>query len=179
LKPYLKPSRVVLDFGCGPGYLAVKVAKYSRLVYGVDISCGVIACAKYLNPANNLLYLVNNRNDLSMLGDSSVDLIYSFAVVQHLSEELFEKYLREFFRILTPKGKIICHIAIANGTPNIHDKELPKTFELYFTFRSFENVRRRIINTGFRELKFIPIKQISDVQDDIVEQHLFIFDKAR
>jgi len=84
-------------FGCGPGYLAQEVAKYCKKVLAVDISCGTIACAKELNNSDNISYYTNDGKGLSMLNASSVDLIYSFAVVQHLHEELFEKILQDFF----------------------------------------------------------------------------------
>ena len=45
LRPYLPPAGTVLDFGCGPGFLARAVAGRSGRVVGVDVSRGVLACA--------------------------------------------------------------------------------------------------------------------------------------
>jgi len=187
LRPHLQPQMTVLDFGCGPGYLAREVAKYAKKVLAVDISCGAIACAKELNSLGNISYYTNNGKDLSMLDTSSVDLVYSFAVVQHLSEELFEGFLKEFFRVLKPQGKVICHIALGDNAVNVIESEhknnslilrhLKGKFSLRFVFRAAEDINQKVISTGFKEPAIIPTKQISDVDDDIVEQHLVIFSK--
>src|SRR5258708_27973334 len=48
IAPYLTPDARVLDYGCGPGYLAAAVAKMAAHVAAVDISRGVLACARAL-----------------------------------------------------------------------------------------------------------------------------------
>lgn len=177
----------VLDFGCGLGYLAREVAKYSKNVVAVDISYGVIACAKELNSSSNISYYVNDGKCLSMLDGSTIDLIYSFAVVQHLSEELFEGILREFFRVLKSHGKVICHIALSDQpfTKSEHKinsfvtRFIKKRILLDMHLRTIEDVRQKIIKAGFKEPNIILAKQICDIEieDDIVKQHLFIFSK--
>ena len=185
LQQYLSPQMTVLDFGCGPGYLAQEAAKFCNKVIAVDISCGVIACARELNSLDNISYYTNDGKSLSMLDDSSIDLIYSFAVVQHLSEELFEGFLREFFRVLKPRGKVVCHVVLGNNYPTeleggkglFFSKFLRKKFGLLMVLRSTKDLNQKIINTGFKEPTFIPVKQISDIEDTIVKQHLFVFSK--
>ncbi len=189
LRPYLKPNMTVLDFGCGLGYLSNAVAKYTEKVHAVDISCGAIECAKILNPANNLFYSNNNGKDLTMFNDNSFDLIYSFAVVQHLSDKLFEGFLKEFLRILKPSGQVVCHIVLDDNPQSkseCYEKSSIfsiiyrpfKRFELHSEHRSFENVLKKIVDNGFKPLTTNPIKQISDVDDDIVNHHLFVFMKT-
>ena len=39
LKPHLEPSFDVIDYGCGPGYLALAAGQYVRKVYGI-CDCG-------------------------------------------------------------------------------------------------------------------------------------------
>ncbi len=187
LKPYLHPKMDVLDFGCGPGFLAREAAKYAHRVTGVDISRGVIACAQEFDNPHNVGYLINNGKDLSILQDEQFDLIYSFEVIQHLSEELFEKFLREFFRVLKPKGKCVCDIALGgNGEskPQMIDrssliaKHIEKSWRLPFVARSSEKVKRKIRDARFKELSIIPIQQISDCAgDDVVKRHLIVFNK--
>lgn len=185
LRPYLHPQMTVLDFGCGPGWLAREVAKYSKQVLAVDISRGTIACARELNNSDNISYYTNNGKDLSILGDSSVDLIYSFAVVQHLSEELFEGFLKEFFRVLKPQGKVVCHIALTDKPySELEHKNnsyifryLKRRFGLRCVSRRPGEVSQKITNTGFKAPAIIPVKQISNIEDDIAKQHLFVFGK--
>jgi len=185
LRPYLRTQMTALDFGCGPGWFAKEVARYSKQVLAVDISCGTIACAKELNNADNISYYVNNGKDLSVLNDSSVDLIYSFAVVQHLREELFKGFLREFFRVLKPQGKVICHIALSDepDTKLEHKhnsfifRYLKRTLGVCWISRCSGEVAQKIIDTGFEQPTIIPVKQVCNVDDDIANQHLFVFSK--
>jgi ubiquinone/menaquinone biosynthesis C-methylase UbiE len=185
LQKYLNPQMTVLDFGCGPGYLAREVAKNSKKVLAVDVSSGVIACAKELNNSDNISYYPSDGKSLSILESSSIDLIYSFAVVQHLSEELFEETLREFFRVLKPQGKIVCHVVLGDKlhTELEYKKSsfismyLREKFSLRMVHRSAEDVSQKIINTGFKDPSLIPVKQISDIEDTIADQHLFVFSR--
>lgn len=187
LRPYLRPQMTVLDFGCGPGYAAREAAKYCHQVIAVDISCGVIACARELNDSDNVFYCVNNEKGLSMLDTSSLDLIYSFAVIQHLSEELFEGFLKEFFRVLKPKGRVVCHIALdGKFQTETEDREdsplvlgyLKTLFPFRMVYRSTESVFKQIVGAGFGEPTITQIKKISKVKDDVAEQHLFVFEKG-
>jgi len=185
LLPYLQPHMVILDFGCGPGYLTREVAKHAKKVIGVDISSGIIACANKLNGADNIVYNVNNGRDISMVNSSCIDLVYTFAVLQHLSEELFQMILKEFFRVLKPHGKLIAHIAVAGKAGAQAD---PKENQFIFRYikkrvtfdmliRPLDDVSQKIMSLGFKKVAIIPIQQISDVEDDIVGQHLFVFEK--
>jgi SAM-dependent methyltransferase len=45
IAPYLGPDIRVIDYGCGPGYMAREVAERVGHVDAVDISPGVLACA--------------------------------------------------------------------------------------------------------------------------------------
>jgi 2-polyprenyl-3-methyl-5-hydroxy-6-metoxy-1,4-benzoquinol methylase len=84
LASQLKPDTVVLDYGCGPGYLAKIVAPHVRKLYAVDISSGAIECARILNSEPNLIYCLIDGENLG-IADGTIDTIYSFAVFQHLN----------------------------------------------------------------------------------------------
>src|SRR5690349_19147085 len=51
VKPHANPEDVVMDYGCGPGFLSRAIAPHVRQVYGCDISDGALACARVLNSA--------------------------------------------------------------------------------------------------------------------------------
>jgi ubiquinone/menaquinone biosynthesis C-methylase UbiE len=185
LAPHLKPGMTVLDFGCGPGNLARHVAPHVSHLFAVDISCGAIACARVLNPADNVTYRVNDGRSLSTVDDESIDLIYSFVVVQHLSDELLDGFLKEFHRVLKPGGAILCHAALEDVTPRA-DSSLPsasvlsrleQTFRLRTVYRSAAELSEKITGSGFSNPTVQPIAEICDIQDDIAAQHLFAFQK--
>jgi ubiquinone/menaquinone biosynthesis C-methylase UbiE len=188
LKPHLRPQMDVLDFGCGSGFLAREVAQHVHHVTGVDISCGTIACAKALDNPPNITYCENNDSDLSMLPDKQFDLIYSFEVIQHLSEELFAGFLREFFRVLKSNGKCVCNILLkegpsapgqpANKRRSLIARWVKNPYELRCVSRQADEVRRQLSEVGFKEPVILPTGQVSDCAgDDMARRHLIVFDK--
>ena len=46
LKNHLSERQTVLDYGCGPGFLAGVVAPNVNKIYACDISTGALACAR-------------------------------------------------------------------------------------------------------------------------------------
>jgi len=110
LSPKLEPSFTVLDYGCGPGYLAKAVSPNVKRIYAVDISSGAIACAKIVNYAGNIEYHDLSKGGLDQIPDGSVDAIYSYAVVQHVGKAIFETILENCRKKLKLGGKLILHI---------------------------------------------------------------------
>jgi SAM-dependent methyltransferase len=107
--PHLTPQTRVLDYGCGPGYLAAAVAAKAANVTAVDISRGVLACARALNGRPNISYLT--PGELWAL-DEPADLAYSFAVAQHLRTEALEQVLSLLARAIRPGGVLLLHFAV-------------------------------------------------------------------
>ena len=114
LKDALNADDTVLDYGCGPGFLAVNTAKHVKAVYACDISTGALTCAGIINPAKNLTYLRADEHGFSSIPDGSIDAAYSFAVIQHLTDETFEHVLSNCSRKLKPGGKLILHIQLSD-----------------------------------------------------------------
>lgn len=96
-----------LDFGCGVGRLTQPLANYFDEVIGLDISSKMIEVANIYNSKNNIKYIVNNRSDLFILENESINFIYSNLVLQHIPFELNLRYFEEFSRILTKKGILV------------------------------------------------------------------------
>lgn len=59
----------------------------------------MIACARQLNPGSNVSYVRNGLSDLDAIPDAAVDLVYSFAVFQHLRKKQTLAFFREFVRL--------------------------------------------------------------------------------
>lgn len=110
--PYLGSGVRVLDYGCGPGYLAYALADRVAHVYAVDISRGVLACAKTLNGRPNITY--QTPEELGR-GTETVDVAYSFAVVQHLRTEVLSGVLGLIRDKLRPGGIMLLHFAVPDG----------------------------------------------------------------
>jgi ubiquinone/menaquinone biosynthesis C-methylase UbiE len=184
LKPYIRSGMTVLDFGCGPGFLARAVInKYSVRMIATDVSRGIIACAKVLNPAKDLSYMVNRTDNLRNVGDNSIDLVYSFAVFQHLETLQRSIFLKEFARILKPGGIGVCHFAVKEFPDNEEPKSkypawlnwVVKRVKFRMIYLSTEDIESTLIEAGFTEIRILPISTLADIDDSIGRQHLVAF----
>jgi ubiquinone/menaquinone biosynthesis C-methylase UbiE len=121
---------VALDFGCGIGRLTQALGEQFEICYGIDISATMIRLAREYNLlGERCRYIVNESADLNILGDSSIDFIYTAEVLQHVDTSLMERYLIEFVRVIKTSGAIVFHIPIGR---RVHDsnasrlRSLPK-----------------------------------------------------
>jgi SAM-dependent methyltransferase len=104
----LPRRQTAVDFGCGVGRLTQPLAGHFEHVIGIDISPTMVAIARRLNRfGERVSYVVNEKPDLSFLGDRSVNLVFSHITLQHLPTEVAKGYLDEFFRVLEPGGGLI------------------------------------------------------------------------
>ncbi|MBC8495532.1 methyltransferase domain-containing protein [archaeon] len=98
----------VLDLGCGMGTLSFECAKKGADVYGLDYAESAIKNAKEIG--NKLGLNINFK-----VGDSAkmpykddfFDKIICADFTEHLDIETLRKSLKECYRVLKPRGKII------------------------------------------------------------------------
>ena len=101
-------EKVVLDAGCGTGYLSREILNNSgaKRVIGVDISGEMIRIARENNRNIwDLSFEVDNISTLESVADNSVDIIVSNYVLMDVPD--LEGALRAFRRVLKPFGKVI------------------------------------------------------------------------
>jgi ubiquinone/menaquinone biosynthesis C-methylase UbiE len=111
----INPNDVAVDFGCGPGYYTIELAKKAKRVVAVDLSSGMLKKAQ--NKADkagvkNIQFLQSNGTNIQ-LEDSSVDIIFLVTVYHEVGES--EAVLKEFNRILKPESKLIIVEVIKKG----------------------------------------------------------------
>lgn len=97
----------ILDFGCGWGRIIryfMKDIEESKL-WGCDPVEKMIEICKEQNPWCNFTQI--NTRPPTPYQDNTFDLIYSFSVFSHLSEEMSNLQLAELTRILKPGGMMI------------------------------------------------------------------------
>lgn len=102
----IQPEWTCLEIGCGLGRLMKPISARCRKIIGVDISPKMVAYSKsYLCDNPNVEIHLNDGTDLAMVDTSSVDLVYSVLVFQHLTtEEVVDSYLSEISRVLKRGG---------------------------------------------------------------------------
>jgi SAM-dependent methyltransferase len=105
------PRFCALDFGCGVGRLTRPLAAHFDRVIGIDVAASMIRRARQLNSdLKNCEFLLNESDNLSVIESGSVDFIFSDLVLQHIAPAYSEGYLREFVRILSPRGLVVFQV---------------------------------------------------------------------
>lgn len=180
LGPHLDGRQVVLDYGCGPGFLVRYAAGLSRTVYGVDISRGALECARVINGAPNVSFL--HADQMADIGDATIDLVYSVAVAQHLTDRVLERVLATLWRKLKPAGRLLLHIVLdAEGwrTEEEWRRDVSLTGRLRLKYglncftRSEQRVRDMLEAAGFGSIVIRSMRDICpEPFDDVCTQHL-------
>ncbi len=98
-------GRRILDAGCGEGYLSRLYAKKGAIVMGVDFSENIIKISKSHSDDVSVEFKVGDLCDLQDFSDAEFDVILCNLVLLNL--ECLEASLREFHRVLQPKGFLI------------------------------------------------------------------------
>jgi SAM-dependent methyltransferase len=174
LAPQLAPDSRVLDFGCGPGFLAQDVSRRVREVVAVDISSGTLACARELNPGPTYKLV---RGTALPVEDASIDTVYAIAVFQHLDPTVWPSHFESFARVLRPGGRGLCHFAIADENPTAFEQ--PKGVRGLYSLRYQESTSKTVydllVDAGFVDVRISPTRYVASIDDDVGRQHVAIF----
>lgn len=124
------PEDVMVDFGCGPGYFTVPLARIARKTFGVDVSSGMLARASaYAKKKRVDIELIQSDGTRINLPDGSVDGILLVHVFHEVESRA--KVLGEFLRVLRPAGRLLVvektrggHMLGKLGPPIINEAEI-------------------------------------------------------
>jgi ubiquinone/menaquinone biosynthesis C-methylase UbiE len=110
LQPYVKPGMTVLDFGCGPGFFTIEMAKMvgkSGRVIACDLQDGMLNKLRGKiegSPLKEVITLHKCKTD--QIGASEiVDFVLAFYMLHEVKDQ--DKYLREIRSLLKPEGKVL------------------------------------------------------------------------
>lgn len=181
IAPHLNRTMRILDYGCGPGYMACAVAEQVRHVDAVDISRGVLACAKVLNGKANISYL---RPEELKQQKEMVELAYSFAMVQHLTSEVLVDVLGLLASKIRDGGILLLHFPVPDGdvwrteTECLRNQSLAGRAKLRYGLncfgRSADEMKALVSKSGFTDVVVRPLNGTisgSD-DDDVAKQHI-------
>lgn len=147
-----------LDFGCGVGRLSKALVPYFGRVYGVDISEEMVRLARTYTP--EATFFVNQSDNLKLFQDNVLDFIYSNIVLQHQpTGELAKAYIREFVRVVRPKGLVVFQMPYKLG---LRHAAQPRR-------RLYVILRKVGISPGFiyNKLHLDPMRTISLTSEDV------------
>lgn len=106
LAKYMDPDRRVLDVGCGPGDLTIRLAPRCQEVWGVDVTPEMIRVAegKVASQPGNVCFREADACDLPF-ESHSFDTVMSVNALQTMEQP--EQALREMHRVLRPGGELL------------------------------------------------------------------------
>jgi 2-polyprenyl-3-methyl-5-hydroxy-6-metoxy-1,4-benzoquinol methylase len=110
-KRYLKKSDIVLDFGCGSGILALRLARYVKEIHALDISSKMIEAAEQRAKGNNVenIHFAQATIFDERYKKESFDVVLAFNIL-HLLEDSPKAVLR-IYEILKSGGLFISETA--------------------------------------------------------------------
>ena len=100
-------TKRVLEYGCGPGWITVELARRGARVSTFDISPEAVAQTRHALAAQGLLAQCDVRvmaGERLEYENDSIDLAVGFAILHHLE---LDSALSELRRVLKPGGKAI------------------------------------------------------------------------
>lgn len=100
----LPPEGVFLEVGPGDCSLAIRMCERAKDVYAVDVSAEITG---RLSPPSNFHLLLSGGTDLPV-PDNSVDVAFSYQLIEHLHPDDAQQHLLEVCRTLRPGGVYLC-----------------------------------------------------------------------
>lgn len=117
-------SGTVVDTACGSGHMLSlyhECYDQNRPLLGIDISPYMVSIAKKrLGP--NVHIEVGDMRDLSVVDSGSSSAVLNFFALHHLASEDVKSALREWYRILEPKGQLVVATWEGSGTIDYGDE---------------------------------------------------------
>jgi ubiquinone/menaquinone biosynthesis C-methylase UbiE len=102
----IRPSDVVLDFGCGPGFFTVPLARVAARVVAVDVSPEMLEkAASYAKSEGVVVEFLRSDGIKIKLENESVDVVFLNHVFHEIDDG--QKALSEFLRTMKPSGRLI------------------------------------------------------------------------
>ena len=149
-----------LDFGCGVGRLTQALCQYFDECCGIDIAPSMIELAKQYNRHGaKCQYYLNEDDDLKLFEDNFFDFIYSKIVLQHIKPEYSKNYIREFLRILAPKGLLVFQIPSELAPVESLERLVDSAYQAQITWQeAFINAK-----SGAKTSVRVKVKNVSDI----------------
>ncbi len=175
----VKAGHTVLDFGCGPGYVAIEMARRvgaTGHVHGVDLN------ERFIDSATSRAQVAGVADRISFhhvtdgrppLADASVDRVICKNVLEYVPDAPAQ--IAELMRVLRPGGKIhlldsdwafvvvqpwepdVVREFFAAAAPAFREPYIGRKLPGLLTDAGFEQIRVRIMAGADREGRLLPV----------------------
>lgn len=152
----LKTNKIILDYGCGPGFLIEKIPKENTII-GADISRDYIEICneKFADSPNTSFELITESNTFQhILSKTKPDLIIAVSVVQYFENDpALKKFIDDVKNYSKECDKRV-QLVIADVIPNQQSK-LRDAFEVCFHsirtgyFLDFLRFMREVLSSDY------------------------------
>ena len=118
------PSHNVVEIAPGHGRWTRFLTRMCSQYYGVDVSSTCIEFCQSKFTDTNVKVFVNDGMDLSMIGDNTIDVVFSFDSLEHVEKEVLEAYIPQILGKLRKQGVAFIHHSNmkALGELNVGDR---------------------------------------------------------
>jgi SAM-dependent methyltransferase len=98
-------GRVILDAGCGEGYLSRKLAQLGATAIGVDQSAKLIEAARSMTSGSGSTFKIGDITSMGGLDLPPIDVVVANHTVNDLPDPVLA--FREFAQVLKPGGRAV------------------------------------------------------------------------
>lgn len=137
---------VICDMGCGPGQVARYLHGLGVRACGVDLSPEMVREAQRLNP--EVHFRQGDMLALSEVEDDAYGGMAAFYSIVHVPRQKVAQALREFIRVLRPRGVLLLAFHIGREVKHL-DEWWGKEVSLDFLFYETEEMKRQLTAAGF------------------------------
>jgi SAM-dependent methyltransferase len=142
----LSNARPICDLGCGPGQVARYLFDRGAASCGIDLSAGMVAQARSLNP--QVPFSQGDMLDLNLVDDGSFGGIAAFYSIVNLPPAVLAQAFSEMFRVMSPGGFLLLSFHI--GTETVHrDEWWEKKVSIDFYFYETATILELLSSAGF------------------------------
>jgi 2-polyprenyl-3-methyl-5-hydroxy-6-metoxy-1,4-benzoquinol methylase/uncharacterized protein YbaR (Trm112 family) len=159
LAPAAGAGKIVVDVGCSWGRWSVAAARAGFFPIGLDVHIDALAAAERVSRHLGVeTSQVCGDVEVLPFRSGSVDVVFSYSVLQHIDRQKVARFFGEVARVLKPGGVCLVQLPNAYGLYSIVRQAkrgfrdaTPGTFEMRYWTRS--GIRRAIEKAGLRDLR--------------------------
>ena len=111
----IKKTDTVLEIGSGSGLGCIFLSQHCKSVTGIDVKSTEVEEARSINRRENAEFIVGDFFDLDE--NLKYDAIVALDVIEHLEEEVADRFVAKMARHLNPAGMAVI------GTPSFYSYE--------------------------------------------------------